>query len=205
MATVCYKTLDGGKTWKNAGLRDSRAIGKVIVNPRNPDIVFVAALGHPFGPNAERGIFRTLDGGKTWEKVLYRDENAGGIDVAFDPRNSNVLVASLWEVRRTPWSLSSGGAGSGLYRSNDGGTTWKRLEDKGLPKGPYGRIGVGRFAANSERWYALIQARRGGWSLSLRTTVGTAGNSSTATTTSFNGRGTTCTSLPTRRMRKRST
>ncbi|HZE28129.1 MAG TPA: hypothetical protein VE083_12105 [Terriglobales bacterium] len=156
-----YKTLDGGKTWKNTGLRDSRAIGKVIVNPRNPDIVFVAALGHPFGPNAERGIFRTLDGGKTWEKVLYRDENAGGIDVAFDPRNSNVLVASLWEVRRTPWSLSSGGAGSGLYRSNDGGTTWKRLEDKGLPKGPYGRIGVS-VAANSERWYALIQAREGG-------------------------------------------
>ncbi len=156
-----YKTLDGGKTWKNTGLRDSRAIGKVIVNPKNPDIAFVAALGHPFGPNSERGIFRTLDGGRTWEKVLYKDDNTGGIDVAFDPRNSNVLFASLWEVRRTPWSLSSGGPGSGLYRSSDGGTTWKRLDDKGLPKGPYGRIGVS-VAANSERVYALIQAGEGG-------------------------------------------
>jgi photosystem II stability/assembly factor-like uncharacterized protein len=160
-----YKTLDGGKTWKNTGLRDSRAIGKVIVNPKNPDIAFVAVLGHPFGPNPERGIFRTLDGGKTWEKVLYKDENTGGIDVAFDPRNSNILFAALWEVRRTPWSLSSGGPGSGLYRSNDGGTTWKKLEnsekEKGLPKGPYGRIGVS-VAANSDRVYALIQASEGG-------------------------------------------
>ena len=161
-----YKTLDGGKNWKNVGLKDSRAIGKVIVNPNNPDIVFVAALGHPFGPNAERGIFRTLDGGKTWEKVLYKDENTGGIDVAFDPHNPNILFAALWEVRRTPWSLSSGGPGSGLYRSSDGGTTWKRLEDKpgkesGLPKGPYGRIGVS-VAANSDRVYALIQAAEGG-------------------------------------------
>ena len=156
-----YRTLDGGKTWKNLGLRDSRAIGKVIVNPKNPDIAFVAALGHPFGPNSERGIFRTLDGGKTWEKVLYKDENTGGIDVTFDPRNSNILFAALWEVRRTPWSLSSGGPGSGLYRSNDGGATWKRLDEKGLPKGPYGRIGVS-VAANSDRIYALIQANDGG-------------------------------------------
>jgi photosystem II stability/assembly factor-like uncharacterized protein len=156
-----YKTLDGGKTWKNTGLRDSRAIGKVIVNPTNPDIVFVAALGHPYGPNAERGIFRTMDGGKTWEKVLYKDENTGGVDVAFDPHNANVIFAALWEVRRTPWSLSSGGPGSGLYRSNDGGSTWKRMDDKGLPKGPYGRIGVS-VAANSERVYALIQASEGG-------------------------------------------
>ena len=152
-----YKSLDGGKTWKNVGLRDSRAIGKVIVNPRNPDIAFVAALGHPFGPNTERGIFRTTDGGKTWEKVLYKDENTGAIDVAFDPHNPNILFASLWEARRTPWSLSSGGAGSGIYRSNDGGTTWKQLQEHGLPKGPYGRIGLA-VAANSDRVYALIEA-----------------------------------------------
>jgi len=152
-----YKSLDGGKTWKNIGLRDSRAIGKVIINPNNPDIVFVAALGHPFGPNTERGIFRTTDGGKSWEKVLYKDENTGGIDVAFDPHNPNILFAALWQARRTSWSMASGGPGSGLYRSNDGGTTWKRLEEHGLPKGPYGRIGIA-VAANSDRIYALIEA-----------------------------------------------
>src|ERR1022692_3680402 len=152
-----YKSLDGGKTWKNTGLRDSRAIGKVIINPNNPDIVFVAALGHPFGANTERGIFRTTDGGKSWEKVLYKDENTGGIDVAFDPHNPNILFAALWQARRTSWSMASGGAGSGLYRSNDGGTTWKRLEEHGLPKGPYGRIGIA-VAANSDRVYALIEA-----------------------------------------------
>jgi photosystem II stability/assembly factor-like uncharacterized protein len=156
-----WKSLDAGKSWKNVGLKDTRAIGKVIVHPRNPDIVFVAALGHPFGPNQERGIFRSLDGGKTWEKVLYRDENTGAIDIAFDPRNPNILFASLWEARRTPWSLSSGGAGSGLYRSTDAGATWKRLEEHGLPKGPYGRIGVA-VAANSERVYAIIEAKEGG-------------------------------------------
>ncbi len=156
-----WKSVDGGKSWKNIGLKDTRAIGKVIVNPRNADIVFVAALGHPFGPNTERGVFRSTDGGKNWEKVLYKDENTGAIDVAFDPQNANILFASMWETRRTPWTLSSGGAGSGLYRSTDGGTTWKRLEEHGLPKGPYGRIGVA-LAANSERVYALIEAKEGG-------------------------------------------
>ncbi len=152
-----YKSLDAGKTWKNVGLHDSRAIGKVIINPNNPDIVFVAALGHPYGPNSERGIFRTTDGGKTWDKVLYKDENTGAIDVAFDPHNPNTLFAALWQARRTSWSLADGGPGSGLYRSNDGGTTWKRLEEHGLPKGPYGRIGIA-VGANSERVYALIEA-----------------------------------------------
>ncbi len=152
-----YKSFDGGRTWKNVGLKDSRAIGKVIINPNNPDIVFVAALGHPFGPNTERGVFRTLDGGRNWEKVLYKDENTGGIDVAFDPHNPNILFAALWQARRTSWSMASGGPGSGLYRSSDGGTTWKRLEEHGLPKGPYGRIGIA-VAANSDRVYALIEA-----------------------------------------------
>jgi photosystem II stability/assembly factor-like uncharacterized protein len=156
-----YKSLDGGKTWKNIGLRDTRAIGRVIVNPTNPDIVYVAALGHPYGPNAERGIFRTMDGGKTWEKVLYKDENTGGIDIAFDPHNANILYASLWQARRTPWGLTSGGPGSGIYRSNDAGATWKRLQGHGLPKEPYGRIGL-TVAASSDRVYALIEAAEGG-------------------------------------------
>ncbi|MGA9353280.1 MAG: hypothetical protein WBV46_06280 [Terriglobales bacterium] len=156
-----WKSLDGGKDWKNVGLKDSRAIGKVIINPRNPDIVFVAALGHPYGANIERGVFRTTDGGKTWEKVLYKDENTGAVDVAFDPRNPNVLFAAMWQVRRAPWILESGGPGSGLYRSDDGGTTWKRLEEHGLPKGPYGRVGVA-VAANSERVYAIIEAKEEG-------------------------------------------
>jgi photosystem II stability/assembly factor-like uncharacterized protein len=153
-----WKTLDGGKSWKNVGLMDTRSIGKVIVNPRNPDIVFVAALGHPYGPNTERGVFRSLDGGKNWEKVLYKDENTGAVDIAFDPKNPNMLFASLWQARRTPWSLASGGPGSGVYRSNDGGATWKHLEEHGLPKGPYGRIGLA-VAANSERVYAIIEAK----------------------------------------------
>ena len=156
-----WKSVDAGKSWRNVGLKDSRAIGKVTVDPKNPDVVFVAALGHPFGPNTERGVFRSADGGKTWDRVLYKDENTGAIDLAFDPRNANVLFASLWEARRTPWSLSSGGPGSGIYRSADRGTTWKRLEEHGLPKGPYGRIGLA-VAANSERVYALVEAKEGG-------------------------------------------
>jgi photosystem II stability/assembly factor-like uncharacterized protein len=156
-----WKSMDAGKSWKSVGLKDSRAIGRVIVNPHNPDVVFVAALGHPYGPNAERGVFRTTDGGKKWEKVLYKDENTGAIDVAFDPQNPNILFASLWETRRMPWTLSSGGPGSGVYRSTDGGSTWKRLEEHGLPKGPYGRIGLA-VAANSDRVYAIIEAKEGG-------------------------------------------
>src|SRR5216683_258885 len=156
-----WKSVDAGKSWKSVGLKDSRAVGRVIVNPHNPDIAFVAALGHPFGPNAERGVFRTTDGGKTWDKVLYKNENTGAIDVAFDQQNPNILFASLWEARRTPWTLSSGGRGSGVYRSTDAGATWKRLEEHGLPKGPYGRIGLA-VAANSGRVYAIVEAKEGG-------------------------------------------
>ncbi len=157
-----YKSTDGGKSWKNVGLKDSQHIGAIIVHPRNPDIVYVAALGHAFGPNAERGVFRTLDGGKTWEKVLSKDDKTGGIDVVFDPHNPNVLFAALYQIIRTPWSMSSGGPGSGLYKSVDGGATWKHLEGNGLPEGILGRIGVSVSGADSNRVYALIEAEKGG-------------------------------------------
>ena len=157
-----YKSIDGGKSWANVGLKDSEHIGALVIDPKNADVAFVAALGHAYGPNVERGVFRTRDGGKTWEKVLYRDDHTGAIDVVFDPNNPNILYASLWQVQRTPWSLNSGGEGSGLYRSSDGGSTWKRLEGNGLPKGILGRIGVTVSGADSNKIYALIEAKEGG-------------------------------------------
>jgi photosystem II stability/assembly factor-like uncharacterized protein len=156
-----YKSTDGGRTWMNVGLKDTQHIASVIVHPRNPDIVLVAALGHAYAPNAERGVYRTTDGGKTWEKVLYKDDKTGAIDVVFDPNNPNVLFAALYQVQRTPWSLSSGGPGSGLYRSVDGGTIWKHLEGQGLPSGILGRIGVSVSGGDSNRVYALIEAQEG--------------------------------------------
>jgi photosystem II stability/assembly factor-like uncharacterized protein len=157
-----YKSIDRGKTWKNIGLKNTRHIGALIVDPKNPNVVFVAALGHAYGSNEERGIFRTTDGGATWQKVLYKDDKTGAIDVVFDPNNSNTLFASLWEVYRTPWSLSSGGPGSGLYKSIDGGSTWMRFEGHGLPSGILGRIGVSVSGANSNRIYAMIESKDGG-------------------------------------------
>jgi photosystem II stability/assembly factor-like uncharacterized protein len=157
-----YKSLDGGKTWKNVGLRDTQHIGAIIIDPKDPNTVLVAGLGHAYGPNSERGIFRTRDGGKTWDKVLYQDDHTGGIDVVFDPNNSNIVFASLWQVMRTPYSLVSGGPGSGLYKSIDGGTSWKRLEGNGLPEGIMGRIGVSVSGGDSNRVYALIESQKGG-------------------------------------------
>ena len=157
-----YKSTDAGKNWSFAGLRDTQAIGRIIVHPKNPDIVFVAALGHPFAANPERGIFRSTDGGKNWTKVLFKDENTGGIDIAFDPENPSILFAGLWQARRSPWGMDSGGPGSGLYRSTDGGSTWKRLSGHGLPDGIIGRIGVAVAYTNSNRVWALIEADKGG-------------------------------------------
>lgn len=157
-----YKSIDAGRTWKNIGLRDTRHIGRVIVHPRNPDLLFVAALGHAYGPNSERGVFRSRNGGETWEKVLYKDENTGAIDIVFDPSNPNIIYAGLWEVYRTPYSLESGGPGSGIYRSIDGGTTWKHLTGSGLPKGIMGKIGLAVASSEPDRVYALIDARDGG-------------------------------------------
>ena len=157
-----YKSNDGGKTWRHIGLEDTRQIGALIVDPRDPDIVLVAAFGHAFGPNEERGIFRTTDGGVTWKKVLYRDANTGAIDVTFDPHNSAIVYAALWQARRQPWNFSSGGPGSGLYRSTDGGVSWARLSGNGLPDGILGRIHVSVSPADSNRIYAMIEAHAGG-------------------------------------------
>jgi len=157
-----YKSIDAGATWNYVGLKETHAIGAVIVNPRNPDIAFVAALGDPFGENPERGIYRTRDGGKTWEKVLYKDTKSGGIDVVFDPTNANILFAAVWQAKRTPWSMESGGPGSGLYKSIDGGTTWKEIKGHGLPETVIGRIGVTVSGANPNRVYAIVEAEKGG-------------------------------------------
>jgi photosystem II stability/assembly factor-like uncharacterized protein len=160
--TGVFKSVDGGKTWQNIGLKDTQQIGALIVDPRNENVVLVAALGHAFGPNQERGIFRTADGGKTWTKVLAKDENTGGIDILFDPHNPNIVFASLWQARRQPWFFSSGGPGSGLYRSEDNGVTWKHLEGNGLPGGILGKIGIAVSGADSNRVYAIIEAKEGG-------------------------------------------
>ncbi len=157
-----YKSVDGGKTWTHIGLEDTRHIAKVIVNPQNADIVYVAALGHAYGSNEMRGVFRSNDGGKTWQKVLFKDNKTGAIDLVFDPNNPHILFAALWEAQRTPWSLTSGGPGSGLYKSSDDGATWKRLDGHGLPSGVLGRIGVSVSGADGNRVYAIIEAEKGG-------------------------------------------
>ena len=159
-----YKSTNAGKTWTHVWQRKGQ-IGQRIVHPTNPDIAFAAVLGHAFGPNPERGIYRTKDGGKTWKQVLKKDADTGAIDVCFDPGNPRILFAALYQTRRTPWSLSSGGPGSGLYRSDDGGDTWKELkpdDENELPPYPWGRVGIAIAPSNSNRMYALIEAEKGG-------------------------------------------
>ena len=156
-----YKSVDGGESWTHIGLSDTRQIGALIVDPRNPDIVMVAAIGHVYGPNAKRGVFRSEDGGKSWKKVLYRDENTGAADITYDPHNPDIVFASLWQIRVHPWGEfnSSRGPGSGLFRSKDGGKTWTELKGNGLPdNGSLGRIGVSVSGADSKRVYAVTEA-----------------------------------------------
>ncbi|MGC1291410.1 MAG: hypothetical protein WA855_09025 [Candidatus Acidiferrales bacterium] len=156
-----YKSVDGGKTWTHIGLDDTRHIAKILVDPHDSNIVFVAAIGHAFGPNVERGVFRSADGGKTWQKVLYKDDKTGAVDLTFAADNSHTLYAAMYQEERTPWGFISGGPGSGIYKSIDGGATWRHLGGNGLPTGVLGRVGIA-VGANGERVYALIEADKRG-------------------------------------------
>jgi len=158
-----YKSIDAGKTWTRIGLADSRQIGQVLIDPRDPDLVFVAALGHAYGPNEERGVFRSKDGGKSWKSVLFKNADTGAIDLAFDPSNSKTILAALWQTRRPPWNVypPSYGPGGGLYRSEDGGDTWKPVT-AGLPTEKLGRIRIAFAPSAPRRVYAIVDAKEGG-------------------------------------------
>lgn len=154
-----YKSTDAGKSWQHIGLTDTRHIGKILVDPQDPNRIFVAALGHVYSPNSERGVFRSTDGGQSWTKVLYKNDITGAADLIFDPTNPQILYAAMWTVQRTPWSLTSGGLpDDGLYKSTNGGDTWQKLGGSGWPHGLLGKIGVAVSAANPQRVYALVEA-----------------------------------------------
>ncbi len=158
-----YKSTDAGQTWHKMGLENTQAIARIRVDPKDPNIVFVAALGHPYGPNPDRGVFRSTNGGKTWKKILYRDDHSGAVDLCFDPHDSKIIFAALWDVYRTPWLLNDGGPGSGLFKSTDGGNTWTEItRNHGLPKGMIGKIGIAVSGADGRRIYAIVEANDGG-------------------------------------------
>lgn len=158
-----WKSTDAGKTWKHMGLADSRRIPRIRIHPKDPERVYVAALGHLFGPNEERGIFRSTDGGESWEKILYVSDEVGAVDLAMDPTNARILYACFWRVKRTPYSLESGGEGSGLWKSTDGGDSWEEITDRpGLPAAPLGIAGISVSRSNPENVYAIIEAEKGG-------------------------------------------
>jgi len=156
-----FRSTDAGRTWEKMGLENTGRISRIVIHPTNPDIVFVASLGRAYGPQPERGIFRTLDGGKTWEKVLFVNDSTGASDLVMDPTNPRILFAGMWQLEIKTWGRTSGGAGSGIWMSRDGGTTWKHLEGNGLPKSPMGKIGLGMSRANPDRIYALIEVGDG--------------------------------------------
>jgi photosystem II stability/assembly factor-like uncharacterized protein len=156
-----YKSTDAGKTWSHAGLDATGRIGRVVIDPRDPDVVFACALGHGYGPQPDRGVYRTADGGKSWQRTLFVDENTGCSDVAIDPRNPRRLFAGMWQIEIHTWGRTSGGPGSGLFRSVDGGATWTRLSGHGLPNAPVGKIAVQIARSNPNRVYALIETGDG--------------------------------------------
>ncbi len=155
-----YYSPDAGATWKCMGLTDVGQISKIIINPNNPDIVFVAALGHAWGPNIDRGLYKTIDGGKTWKKVLFVNDTTGVSDIAMQPDNPEIMLAGTWQVVRYPWALNDGGDGSGIYQSKDGGDTWKKINE-GIPKGLLGRISFATSISNPEHVYSLIESKSG--------------------------------------------
>ncbi len=159
-----YKSTDAGKSWTHIGLRDSQQIGRVLVDPHDANLIYVAALGHAYGANAERGVFRSRDGGQSWQKVLYKDEDTGAIDLAFDPRDSRIIYAAMWRTRRPPWNVypPSNAPGSGLYKSTDSGDTWQQITGHGFPSEGLGRIGVAVAPADAKRVYAIVDAKDGG-------------------------------------------
>jgi photosystem II stability/assembly factor-like uncharacterized protein len=158
-----WRSDDAGKSWKHIGLKDTRHIGRIIIHPKNADVVWAATTGHLFGPNEERGVFKTTDGGKSWKKVLYVNNQTGCSELTMEPGNPNVLYAGTWRVQRTPYSLESGGDGGGLWKSTDGGDTWKNISaNKGLPKGAWGIVGVTIAPSNTEKIYAIIENKDGG-------------------------------------------
>jgi photosystem II stability/assembly factor-like uncharacterized protein len=156
-----YKTVDGGKTWTNAGLTATRAISSIVIDPRNPDTVVAGALGDVFADSTERGVFRTTDGGKTWTKTLYVGPQSGVSELAADPSDPNVIYAGIWQFRRKPWTFTSGGEADGIWKSTDGGATWTRLTGHGLPEGITGRIGLAVAPSDPKRVYALIESKDG--------------------------------------------
>lgn len=158
-----WRTDDGGRSWRNLGLKDTRHIIRIVIHPKNPDVVWVAAMGHLFGPNEERGVFKTTDGGKTWKKVLYINNQTGCSDLVMEPGNPSVLYAGTWRMLRTPYSMESGGEGSGLWKSIDGGETWKNITaSKGFPKGLWGIVGVAVSPSNTDKVYAILENKDGG-------------------------------------------
>jgi len=157
-----YKSFDGGRTWMHCGLAETRNIGKIRIHPTNPDLVYVAALGHAHGPNQERGVYRSVDGGKTWAQLLSRGEAAGAVDLSIDATNPRIIYAAFWEGVHRAHELVSGGPGSGIFRSFDGGDTWEDLSEKpGIPDGPLGRIGISASPARAGRVWAIVEARAG--------------------------------------------